>query len=307
MENVENSVMDIAIAPLRYKIESKLKAAELVSKNDVGHFDRVLPLESQPMLAQLREWNDSIVACVQTSVLCFVQLGYLLNQVKLSNSYRYVQDKGLQGYTSFFKFCADVYGLSKKTVQRLIAVNVRYCGNGPDFIVKGAERYSFRQLAELASFKNGLDGKVPPKASVRDIEKLYAYYSSREWEVSNATTWQEDLAAYSDERSAESKRERDRVKKFAFESGPETRQFDTKGVESKTLSGPENSVIERPKNAYKEYDLFLEFVDQSAKKLEELRKKCPDLVSEIDDISELFALKGKAIRALKSRLQFSGF
>ena len=300
MENVENSVMDIAIAPLRYKLESKLKAAELVSKNDVGHFDRVLPLESQPMLAQLREWNDGIVSCVQTSVLCFVQLGYLLNQVKLSNSYRYVQDKGLQGYTSFFKFCADVYGLSKKTVQRLIAVNVRYCGNGPDFIVKGAERYSFRQLAELASFKNGLDGKVPPKASVRDIEKLYAYYSSREWEVSNATTWQEDLAAYSDERAAESKRERDRIKKFAFESGPETRGS-VKGI-NEDLSG---SV--RPKNAYQEYDLFLEFVDQSGKKLEELRKKCPDLISEIDEISEFLALKGKAVRVVKSRLQFSGF
>ena len=300
MENVENSVMDIAIAPLRYKIESKLKAAELVSKNDVGHFDRVLPLESQPMLAQLREWNDSIVACVQTSVLCFVQLGYLLNQVKLSNSYRYVQDKGLQGYTSFFKFCADVYGLSKKTVQRLIAVNVRYCGNGPDFIVKGAERYSFRQLAELSTFKNGLDGKVSPKASVRDIEKLYAYYSSHEWEVPQNTTWEEDLAVYCDERATESKRERDRIKKFSFESGPETRGS-VKGINE------DSSGSVRPKNAYQEYDLFLEFVDQSGKKLEELRKKCPDLISEIDEISEFLALKGKAVRVIKSRLQFSGF
>ena len=300
MENIESSVMDVAIAPLRYKIEKKLKAAELVSKNEVGHFDRVLPLESEPALAQLREWNDGIVACVQTSVLCFVQLGYLLNQVKLSNTYRYVQDKGLQGYTSFFKYCEDVYGLSKKTVQRLISVNVRYCGNGPDFIVKGAERYSFRQLAELSTFKNGLDGKVSPKASVREIEKLYAYYSSREWEVPQNTTWEEDLAVYCDERASESKRERERVKKFAFESGPETRGS-VRGT-NEDSSGPI-----RPKNAYQEYDLFLEFCDQSGKKLEELRKKCPVLESEINEISELLNFKGKSVRVIKSRLQFSGF
>lgn len=306
MENIENSVMDIAIAPLRYKIEKKLQAAELVSKDD-RNFDRVLPLEQQPALAQLREYNEDLVNCVEVSVLAFVKIGYLLNQIRLSNTYRYVQDVGLKGYTSFYKFCEDVYRLPKKTVQRFIDVNVRYCGNGPDFIVKGAERYSFRQLAELSSFKNGLDGKVPPTASVREIEKLRKYYASRDWEVSTRTTWKDDLETYIQEQAEVSKFTRDRVKKFAFESGPETRVKKEGVVNSGVSSKPESSPAQQPKNAYKEYDVLLEFLDQSLKKLETLRGKCPSLSKQWDDVYTVLQVQAQELRAKKSRDQFTGF
>lgn len=306
MENIETSVSDVALAPFQYRLLNKLAPAELVSKDD-RVFDRVLPLESVPALGQLRELNEDFISCVQVSVQAFVRIGYILNQIRLNNLYRYVKDVGLKGYTSFFKYCEDWYGLSKKTVQRYIDVNVRYCGNGPEFIVKGAERYSFRQLAELSSFQNGLDGKIPPKASVRDIEKLRKYYSSRGWEVSFDTTWEKDLESYVAEQAEEAKYSRERIKKFSFESGPERRSNEREKSITKSSSSVAGKVVERPKNAHKEYDQLLAILDQTVKSLTELRPKSLNLSSDIDEMVSILEDKAKILRVQKSCDLFTGF
>lgn len=304
METVESDVMGLAIGPLAVKLKKNLKAAELVKKNDVGQFVRLLPIESVPEFRRLQDYNEEIFTCVQVATQSFVTIGYILNEIQKSNVYRYALEKGVQGYTSFYNFCEDVYGLKKKTVQRLIAINVRYCDSGPDFTVKGVERFSFRQLAIMATFKNGLDRKVLPELSTRDIEKLAAYYSKKDWVSLPDTSCKQDLLAYAAMCSEESKQERERVKKFSFESGPETRKKRNETATVAETSKPEFSLTGKPKNSFKGYDMYLEELDQTVRRLQGLLVKCPECRTSIEASIAYLSAQAAAVRSEKSRALF---
>lgn len=304
MDTVESNVLDLAIGPLTVRLKKNLKAAELVKKNDVGQFDRLLPIEVVPAFRRLEEYNEDLITCVQVATQSFVRVGYILNEIKKSNVYRYALETGKQGYTSFYKFCEDVYGLSKKTVQRLIAVNVRYCDSGPDFVVDGVERFSFRQLSIMSTFNNNLDCKVLPELTTREIEKLGKYYAMKKWEVSSATTCKQDLQIYAEICADESKRERERIKNFSFESGPETRLKRNETTSIDEISKSEFSIKGKPKNSFKGQDLFLEEIDQTVKRLQGLLPKCPECRSEIEACIAFMSEKGAAMRAVKSRALF---
>lgn len=304
MDTVESNVLDLAIGPLTVRLKTNLKAAELVKKNDVGQFDRLLPIEVVPAFRRLQEYNDDLITCVEVATQSFVRVGYILNEIKKSNVYRYALETGKQGYTSFYKFCEDVYGLSKKTVQRLIAVNVRYCDSGPDFVVEGVERFSFRQLSIMSTFNNNLDRKVLPELTTREIEKLSKYYAMRNWEVSSDTTCKQDLIAYTNICAAQSKHDRERIKSFSFESGPETRLKRNETATVAEVSKSDFSIKGTPKNSFKGQDLFLQEIDQTVKRLQGLLSKCPECRSDIEACIAFLSEKGVAVRAEKSRALF---
>ena len=142
--------------------------------------------------------------------------GYYLNQIKKRGLYLYCVETGLQGYTNFFKFCEDKLGVPTTTAQRLILINDRFCG-GTHTLPDKFYKYGSSKLALMATFQNGLEGKIAPVTSVKDIEKLHKFYASHGWNVDLETTWKDDLETYRREEVEKRKAKRARLNK-PFES-----------------------------------------------------------------------------------------
>ena len=275
-----------------------LEAASLVSRYENSEFERVLPLEAQPAIATAEELSRELLKTVYVIASRFVKMGYILGEIKRTGCYRYVREVGEQGYQSFYKFCKDFYGLSDTDVKRLVLINERFCDCGMSLVDPAYERFSMSQLAEMASYKAGLEAKLPPACSVRKMARLRRYYSSLDWKVSPKTTWQEDLAKCEHWEQDEEKRKRDKLKKFKFEKGEETRQ---------RQSGKSSVKQGKAVNVFKDYDAFLLASDQSAELFKDAEKKCPALAPYIAEILTVLSKTGQEVRAAKSREIFADF
>ena len=76
---------------------------------------------------------------------------------------------------------------------------------------------------------------------------------------------------------------------------------------TKSSSSVAGKVVERPKNAHKEYDQLLAILDQTVKSLTELRPKSLNLSSDIDEMVSILEDKAKILRVQKSCDLFTGF
>ncbi|MBQ5926644.1 MAG: hypothetical protein IIX01_01820, partial [Clostridia bacterium] len=177
----------------------ELEMASLIQREGEVQFTRYLPLEMptkvEPQFEQLRSMTKSFVRCAERIQTDFVLCGYYLNQIKKRGLYLYCVETGLQGYTNFFKFCEDKLGVPTTTAQRLILINDRFCG-GTHTLPDKFYKYGSSKLALMATFQNGLEGKIAPVTSVKDIEKLHKFYASHGWNVDLETTWKDDLETY---------------------------------------------------------------------------------------------------------------
>ena len=177
--------------------------ALIIQKEGEIQFTKYLPLEQgtrvQPKFDKLCHYVESVERCASKMQSDFVRCGYFLNLIRRESLYRYCVDEGQQGYTNFYRFCEDKIGVSQKTAQRLISINEHFCGNDFELPIQ-YQKFGSSKLAIMATFKNGLEGKLDPSVTVRDLQKLHKYYASVDWKVDLHTTWRQDLRKFEEEK-----------------------------------------------------------------------------------------------------------
>ena len=184
----------------------KMQPASIVQLEGELQFTRYLPLEIpikvMPSFTDLQRYVRDFDNCVKRVQDDFILCGYFLNLIKRNGLFRYCIQEGLQGYTNFYTFCEEVLGVATTTGKRLIAINEHFCANGHK-LPEVYQKYGASKLAIMATFENGLEGKMQPNVTVRQLDKLRKYYSSHEWNVSLDTTWRDDLKKYEEEKEHE--------------------------------------------------------------------------------------------------------
>lgn len=185
---------DIIETFVRTKLKD-IQPARYVQHEGQIQFEEVLPLETEPKASKLEHYRNQYIRCANQIGEAFIRAGYFLNLIKREELYRYVQDEGLQGYTSFYKFCEEYLGTPKTTAIRLMSINARFCDNQP-ILPETYKRFTASQLGIMATYQNNLEGKLTPEATCEQLNKLSKYYALKGWEVDLETTWREDLSAY---------------------------------------------------------------------------------------------------------------
>ena len=121
----------------------------------------------------------------------------------------------------FYKFCEERLGVAQTTAKRLIAINEHFCKNGSK-LPEQYKSYGASKLAIMATFENGLEGKLQPSITVKQLDKLKKYYSSHEWHVDIQTTWRDDLKKFDIEQEENRLLKSARLLQRKFESAKET-------------------------------------------------------------------------------------
>lgn len=213
--------------------KKKMQPASIIPMENDVQFQRVLPLEMptvvEPLFCELKRYVGNFRRCAERIQDDFVLCGYYLNHIKRNGLYRYCIEEGLQGYTNFYKFCEDVLGVATTTAKRLISINEHFCKNQPK-IPDTYKRFGASKLAIMATFKNGLEEKMRPAVTTRQLEKLQKYYSARDWNVNLDTTYIDDLKQYEKMQEENRLAKSRRLKEKTFE--PVETETKTKGYVS---------------------------------------------------------------------------
>ena len=125
---------------------------------------------------------------------CLV-MGCILRDIQDQKLYQYICKKDTYssvGYSSFFKFCKDVYGFKERTAKRLVAVAREFCGSDGGMKIDYLN-FSYSQLAELLTIEEKYRPRITVQCSVRDIRALGKYYKNN---VPHGDTAQDDLQEY---------------------------------------------------------------------------------------------------------------
>lgn len=159
-----------------------------------------------------------------------VEMACMLLELKENGVYNCVSSvEGAYGYSSFSKFCKDVFGLGRDTVSKLLGVADNFCRglalttlqeNGktvtkelPSYYLQLPYlNFSFCQLNELRHVDRQYRDRITVSCSVRDIVHLKELYKS--YVPEKGTTVEDDLEEWK-KRNAE-KKERQNVKKNAI-------------------------------------------------------------------------------------------
>ena len=107
----------------------------------------------------------------------YIAIGVALLQIKRDKLYYYVAPKykGGCGYSSFKKFCQEVFGLSGTTAQRLVRVAEEFCGMDGGIRVEYVN-FSYSQLSEMLSIDEKYRPRITTSCSTRDIRRLSELY-----------------------------------------------------------------------------------------------------------------------------------
>ena len=203
----------------------QMQPASIVQLEGEIQFTKYLPLEMatkvEPKFADLQRYVSDFGGCVKRIQEDFILCGYFLNLIKRDGLYRYCIEQGLQGYTNFYTFCEEVLGVATTTAKRLIAINGHFCENGTE-LPEQYQKYGASKLAIMATFENGLEGKLQPTVTTRQLEKLKKYYSAHDWHVDMQTTWRDDLKKFEEEQQANRLLKSARLLEKKFEPAKET-------------------------------------------------------------------------------------
>lgn len=208
------------IETLVTKAKKNIQPASVVQLEGETQFTRYLPLEMDlkvtPYFQELKRCIGDFNQYTERIQDDFIMCGYFLNHIRLNGLYRYCIQEGLQGYTNFYKFCEEVLGISTTTAKRLISINSHFCKNTAR-LPEGYKRFGASKLAIMATFENGLEGKLQPSVTTQQLEKLRKYYSSHDWNVSINTTWRDDLDKFENEQTEKRLAKSARLKEQAFQ------------------------------------------------------------------------------------------
>lgn len=200
--------------------KKNIVAASVIQLEGDTQFIKYLPLEMSskvyPYFEELKCYIGNFDRCAKRIQDDFILCGYFLNCIRLNGLYRYCIQEGLQGYTNFYTFCDEIMGISTTTVKRLILINSHFCKN-TDKLPEAYKRFGASKLAIMATFENGLEGKMQSSITTRQLEKLRKYYSSHEWKVDINTTWQDDLRKFEIEQAENRLAKSARLKEKSFQ------------------------------------------------------------------------------------------
>lgn len=213
------------IETLVVEAKKQMHPASIVQLEGEIQFTRYLPLEIpqkvMPKFEGLQRYVNNFGRCARRIQEDFILCGYYLNLIKREGLFRYCIQEGLQGYTNFYTFCEEVLGVATTTAKRLISINEHFCKNGAE-LPESYKKYGASKLAIMSTFENGLEGKLQPSITARQLEKLRKYYSSHEWEVDLDTTWREDLKRFEEEQERDRLLKSNRLIERKFEAVTET-------------------------------------------------------------------------------------
>ena len=115
---------------------------------------------------------------MQVKARCLA-IGYALLIIKREKLYNYVAIKGnVTGYSSFKKFCKEVFGFPETTAKTLVRVAEEYLGEDGGVKV-GYLNFSYSQLVEMLSIEESYRPRILTCYSVRDIRRVGEVYKIR--------------------------------------------------------------------------------------------------------------------------------
>ena len=258
-----------------------MRPASIVQLEGDLQFTKFLPLEVaskvEPKFTDLQRYVKNVDRCVERIQSNFILCGYFLNLIKREGLYRYCIEQGLQGYTNFYKFCETVLGIAETTAKRLIAINEHFCNNGAELPI-AYQKYTASKLAIMATFENGLEGKLQPHVTTRQLDKLKKYYASHDWQVSLDSTWLDDL------KKAEAEQQNSRLLKSA-------RLIEQKFEPAKETDGKPKGLVSDP---YKTYTRFFDEALRMVAGLHSNNARFAPIMEELEDV--LKRLQGEVLK-----------
>lgn len=261
--------------------KQKMQPANIVQLEGDLQFTKYLPLEVPtkvvPKFEDLQRYVNDFGRCVKRIQDDFILCGYFLNLIKREGLYRYCVEQGLLGYTNFYKFCEEKLGVAETTAKRLIAINGHFCKNGMELPQK-YKQYGASKLAIMATFENGLEGKLQPTVTVKQLDKLKKYYSSHEWHVDMQTSWRDDLKKF------ETEQEENRLLKSA-------RLIERKFEPAKETDGKRKGLVSDP---YKTYTRFFDETLRTVAGLHSDNTRFAPIVQELESV--LKRLQGEVLK-----------
>lgn len=261
--------------------KKEMQPASIVQLEGEIQFKRYLPLEMpsavQPHFESLQRYVKRFGVCARRIQVNFILCGYFLNCIKRGGLFRYCIQEGLQGYTNFYTFCEEVLGVATTTAKRLIAINERFCKNGPQ-LPDAYQKYGASKLAIMATFENGLEGKLQPSVTTRQLEKLRKYYASHDWCVNIDTSWRTDLQKFEDEQQQNRLLKSARLIERKFESAKD-KSVKNKGM----LSDP-----------YKTYTRFFDETLRTVENLHSTNIQFAPIMQELESV--LKRLQGEVLK-----------
>lgn len=261
--------------------KQKMQPASIVQLEGDLQFTKYLPLEVPtkvvPKFEDLQRYVNDFGRCVKRIQDDFILCGYFLNLIKREGLYRYCVEQGLLGYTNFYKFCEEKLGVAETTAKRLIAINGHFCKNGMELPQK-YKQYGASKLAIMATFENGLEGKLQPTVTVKQLDKLKKYYSSHEWHVDMQTSWRDDLKKF------ETEQEENRLLKSA-------RLIERKFEPAKEIDGKPKGLVSDP---YKAYTRFFDETLRTVAGLHSDNTRFAPIVQELESV--LKRLQGEVLK-----------
>ena len=260
--------------------KKEMQPASIVQLEGELQFTKYLPLQMatmvDPKFTDLQRYVNDFGRCVKRIQEDFILCGYFLNLIKREGLYRYCIEEGLQGYTKFYKFCEEKLGVAQTTAKRLIAINEHFCKNGA-VLPAQYQKYGASKLAIMATFKNGLECKLPPTVTVKDLDKLKKYYSSHDWCVDRNTTWRDDLKKFEKEKEQNRLLKSARLLERKFEPAKETDN--------------------KPKLVSTPYKVYTRFFDETLRTVVGLRSENTKFSPIVDELeSVLKRLQGEVLK-----------
>ena len=175
----------------------------------------------------------SFIGQVQTDIKwkCLF-IGWALKEMLDEKIYHYVKPADqykMCGYTSFYKFVSEIYGIKERTAKRMVALAREFCRASDPTAVSELQannlpvcqikfeyvNYSYSQLAELLSIEEKYRLRLPVSLSVRDMQRISKLYASG-YVPSEKETYKDDLEVYTKRKKEEQEKKKAKQKQFVF-------------------------------------------------------------------------------------------
>lgn len=157
-----------------------------------------------------------------------ITFGWILKEIQETGLYTYICKKTdsynhnvAQGYTSFYKFVQDVFGIKKRTAVRMIDVAKEFCvyeqideERGDVHVNVLYAGYSYRQLGEMLSVAEEYRQRITPQISTRNIARLGQLYKKHTPEA--GTTVENDLIVWKQMHDEEKERANEKKNRLNF-------------------------------------------------------------------------------------------
>lgn len=202
--------------------------ASFYMDENVGGFVDIDETLAKSQYEYFKQSYDRVHRAQHQAWQSFIEIGCVLLYLREDKIYRAVA-KGYssQGYSSFYAFCNDAFGIKKTTAKNLINVAVNF-GDDAGRLKMGYSMYSYSQLVELSQIDQALRERVPSRISSRNMVKLKELY--REYVPRTGTTVDDDLREW--QRRHDEKKEEEARKKNAIKFYPANKPNGAKASDS---------------------------------------------------------------------------